>query len=556
MFSCPARILLILAVLSVFLFSCSRESPEPLWEPQSHLGSKTYHGGLFPVWITLKEPVNNVSSIRWKTGNSLIAYRSQAINANTKLILADTAFLYWDEPPPPFTTDDGTLYYRDTIFAIVNNMESLPIVIEIKNILPRIKKLTVGGLDQPGDSVLTIAAHPGDRMEISIHLEKPFNDAFHPIITMPKKMSGLKSISKKDDTLWIYEWNVPNEVSTDTMSLRIEDSGGYGERFYGVRLIVYTEFGSVWVASEKELVKYSSAGAEVARISNGFNSISDITVNSNDRILFVTDQNGNSIYIYNTYGKLLYEDSTLLKSPTGVAVDVEGNYVWVADAKDETTTVLEARLRRFKFSGDKLGPDIVSYEMSGPVKGLSVDQYKRDFVWFTIPKSDTVGFIRNPTTETEPKYLISGDLTWTRPSMVSYDPKNGIAWIADSARVVAVDSSKKIHAVIKGFGFVSSISACGDDIWISDILKGKVYRFKGPFKGTSSDINLTVLDYGTVVGGFLSPVSVSASVVDCGVWVVDKEAGEAVLLNNVGELKASGTGLKHPSLGKMLQKVE
>jgi hypothetical protein len=560
MSSFSARILPSLALLSVFLFFCSRETPEPLWEPQSDKGSKIYNGGLFPVWIILKEPASSANSIRWKTGNSIIAYRSQATDPKTQLILADTAFLYWDTLPPPYIvidsskgTNDTTYFYRDTIFAIVNGTESLPIVIEVKNILPRIKKLTVDGLDQPGDSILTIAAHPGEIMEISIQLEKSFN---RPTITMPKEMSGLKSISK-DDTLWVYEWTVPNDTVNKILPLRIEDSGGYGERLYEVRLIVYTEFGSVWVASEDELVKYSSTGAMVARIRSGFKSISDIAVNSIKRKLFVTDEDGNSIHIYNTHGKLLYEDSTLFKSPTGIAVDVEGNYVWVTDAKDETATVLEAQLRRFNLSGDELGPDVVNYQMSGPVKGLSVDQNKRDFVWFAIPKSDTVGFVRNSTVKTEPKYIVPNDLEWTpwiRPSMVNYE--NGIAWIADSGRVVAVDSSEKIHAIIKGFSFVSSVSACGDYVWVSDIQKGKVYRFKGSFKGVPADKKYTVSDGEESREKFISPISVSALTEDCSVWVVDKELGKAVLLDSHGNKKASGTGLKLPSLGKTLQKVD
>jgi ATP-binding cassette subfamily C protein CydC len=557
MSSFSAKILPLLFVLSAFLFSCSRESSEPLWSPQSHLGSRTYNGGLFPVWITLKEPVSDISSIRWKTGNSLIAYRSQAaqaIDANTQLIFADTAFLYWDMPPPPYIivdsangANDTTYFYRDTISAIVNGLESLPIVIEIKNILPRIKKLTVGGLDQPGDSILTIAAHPNAHMEISIHLEKPFNNAVHPIVAM--QMNGLRSKSQ-DDTLWVYEWTVPDKVSTDTLSLQIKDSRGYGERRYEVRLIVYMEFGSVWIASADELVKFSSMGTEVARINSGFKYISDIAVNSDNGRLFVTDEEGNSIRIYDTYGKLLYEDSTSFKSPTGVAVGVEGGYVWVADAKDETTKIPETQLRRFKFSGTELGPDVVSYQMSGYVKGLSVDQYKRDFVWFAIPESDAVGFTRYSNVETDPKYIVSSELTWKRPSTINYE--NGLAWIADSGRVVAIDSSKKIYAIIKGFDAVNSISACGEDVWVSD--KGKVYHFKGPFKGTPADLKYTVLDGKESREKFTSPVSINALTTDCSVWVVDKEAGRAALLDNLGNIKVFGTGLTRPILSKTLQK--
>jgi len=574
MISFSARILPLLVLLFAFLFTCSRESTEPLWGTQSHLGSTTYSGGLFPVWITLKEPVSDINSITWRRGSSLIAYRRQAaqvIDANTRLIYADTAFLYWDVPPKPYNmmvdssrgTKDTTYFYRDTVFAIVNGVQSVPIIIEIKNILPRIKKFTVGGLEQFGDSILTVAVHPNAVMEISVLLEKPFNKN-RPDVTMPKEMKELGGLtldeSKSNDTLKVYKWIGPGDTTNRTLTLKIEDSGGYGERLYKVRLIVYTEPGSVWVASENELVKFSSMGTEVARLNSGFKYISDIAVNSKDGRLFVADQEKNFIRIYNAYGKLLSEDSAFA-SPTGIAVGVEGTsaWVWVADLKDKTTEVPQARLRRFGFSGSdssaKLGPSIVNYEMPGSVKGLSVDQYNRDFVWFVITEGDTVGFTRANSSKTEPKYvLLSNDTAWQRPTMVSY--KNGLAWVADSGRIVAVDSSKKIKAIIKGFSSVPSISACDRGIWASDKITGKVYRFKGPFGGTISDLAFPITGGEESSEKFLSPVSVSALTTDCSVWVVDPGYNKVVLLDSLGKIKTSGIGIEAPILGKTLQNWE
>ncbi len=512
------------------------------------MGSKDYNGGLFPVWITLKEPVKDANSISWRTGSSRIAYRKQAVNT-AKLITADTAFLYWETDG---TKKDTTYTYRDTIFAIVNGEESQPIVIEVKNILPRIIGFSIDGLEQPIDSLLTIAAHPGDRMEISIRLERSLNKAFYPILTMPQKMGTikLKTDKSKGDTLLVYEWNVPDEIIADSsLYLQIEDSGGYGKRLHKIYLIVYTKFGSVWVASENDIVKYSPTGVEVARISDGFIS-SDIAVNSNNGKLFVTDQSRNTFSIYDTYGKRLYRSDSLFKMPTGVAVNVEGNYVWVADAKDASSSVFEARLRRYVLTGDSLSFAAASYEMSGPVRGLAVDQFQRDFVWFAIPQSDTVGFVRNPALEAEPKFMPN---TWNRPFTVSLE--NGIAWVADSSRIVAIDTAGNVLANIKGFGYVNSVSASRGGVWATDTDKGIVYRFKGPFKGTDYDTDLTVAN-GMRVTGFITPISVSALATDGSVWVVDKEAGKVVRLDSLGNIIASGTGLKQPYLSVTIQKVE
>lgn len=571
MFSVKTKLFYFSALLFIALISCSRESSEPLWETKSNFKENKYNGGLFPVWITLKEPVENINSISWRTGNAKIAYRNQDIDSTNKFIKADTAFLHWEIPPNPFIKIDSTeikqdsiitwqidtvYYYRDTVFAIVNGEESEPIVIEVKNILPRIKKILVGGIEQDGDSILTIAANMGaTNQEIEIHLEDNFNNSFHPTLVMPKEMGTL--ITKlESDSLWIYIWNVPNNPITDSsLYLKIEDSGGnyYGDgRLYKVHLFVYSEFGSVWVASENELVKFSPTGAEVARITGDFLSISDIAVNPKDGKLFVADKSKSSFFVYDTYGKFLYKSDSLFKIPTGVAIGVEGDYVWVADAKNETAAISLSRLRRFIFLEDSLRFSSVDYEMDGFISGLSVDQYQREFVWFTIPQDDSVGFVRNSTLTPEPKYITNA---WNRPSMVSLDQSSGIAWIADSSRIVGIDSSGKVLAKIEGFSTVSSISASGGSVWATDIIAKKVYRFSGNFSGSSTDTSLTIIN-GMAVEGFYSPVFVNVYSENGNAWVIDKEAGKAILLDSIGNVLAGSTGLKGPYIGKVRQKWE
>ena len=582
-----------------------------MWEAESPFGND-YKGGLFPVYITLKTPVDNANRISWHTRYANIAYRKQAINSK-ELITADTAFLYWETRPPVFVKLDSTqikkdttvswkidttLYYRDTVFAIVdNNVESLPIVIEIKNILPRIKSITVGGIKKPGDSLLTIAANLGDKLTISLELEKPFEDSFnkpfHSIITMPHIMGNLTlNRESSSENTFVYDWIVPNEIISDSSDyLKIKDSGGFGERLYKVHLITYTECGSVWVAAENELVKYSPAGIEVARISGNFSSISDVSVNSKNFKLFVVDDSKNSFSIYSNYGKQLYQDTSLFKLPSGIAVDLVGDYVWVADAKSPIDTLFKASIRRYKLISDSISYASVGYETSGPIKGLSINQFQSDFVWFTIPKSNKVGFTIEPPDPkfVEPKFnpLVSSSSsfvvsssssyesssssessssrlssssanTWNRPYMVSVDPSNGMAWIADSSRIIAIDTSGKLLAKITGFGPITSVSASNGNVWASDKDGGNVYLFKGPFRGSLQDTNLTVISAPgrRVIGGFISPISISAYLADGGAWVVDKEAGMVVRLDSLGNKIASGTGLKQPILGKTLQKVE
>ena len=561
------RFLLLLAVLSVFFLSCSRESPEPLWEPEALVGSKEYRGGLFPVWITLKEPVENEGSIDWKRGkNTRIAYRTQARNAKD-LIIADTAYLYWEEPPEPFVKIDSTeikrdtvkswkidttYYYRDTICAVIDNrLESMPIIIEVKNILPRIKSITVNGVEQqlqPGDSLLTIAASPGNTVDILIKLEKKFSKNRPDL-----RIEGYLKYESDSDSLWVYKWSPTGPIVDSSIYLRVKDTGGYGERLYKVYLVAYTESSSIWVATENELVKYSPEGIKVARI-DGFNSISDITVNSNDGRLFVIDQSGNSFFIYDTYGKSLYRDSSF-KAPTSVAVSVEDGSIWVADAEG---------LNKFEFNGAEFS-STASYELSGPIRGLSVNQYGgnsggKNFVWFAIPQSDTVGLIRDikDTVLQTPEFIsVPEPDHWNRPSMISHDPATGIAWVADSTRIVAIDADGKILVRIKNFRFVTSVSASGGNVWASDVHSGKVYRFKGPFSASAQQpLELTVAHGIPADDVFFTPVSVSAFTADGSAWVVDRDLEKVVRLDSLGKQIASGTGLKLPRLGITIQKRE
>jgi len=135
-------------------------------------------------------------------------------------------------------------------------------------------------------------------------------------------------------------------------------------------------------------------------------------------------------------------------------------------------------------------------------------------------------------------------------------PASGIAWVADSSRVVAIDTSGKVWASIKGFRDAYSVSASGSSVWVSDRVAGKVYRFAGPFRGNLQDTILTVANGIPANYEFQRPVSVSAFTSDGSVWIVDRDAGKTVRLDSLGRVTASGTGLTLPNLNVTLQKVD
>ena len=208
-------------------------------------------------------------------------------------------------------------------------------------------------------------------------------------------------------------------------------------------------------------------------------------------------------------------------------------------------------MQRFSFDGNSLGTaNTPSDNISGIIRGLAVDQFESDLTWFVIPQNDIVGYAENLTL----KYL---QFSCNRPRIVSLDPAHtSLAWIADSSRVTAIDTSGKILASIKGFEWIGSVSANSGSVWISDRKRGEVRRFRGPFQGNAYDMALTV-EHGDLVNHkFELPISISALTSDGGAWVVDRDAGRTFRLDSTRNIIASGTGLILPNLSVTLQKAE
>jgi DNA-binding beta-propeller fold protein YncE len=379
---------------------------------------------------------------------------------------------------------------------------------------------------------------------------------------------------QRSDSIWSWEWTAPNDTMDTVIDLKIEDSGGHGERLYKIHLISYYEFGSIRVASENEIAKFSPNGSRVLSIRDErFKNISDIAVHSNTEKLFVVDQYTNTFIVYDTYGNEIPQPKGELKNPTSIAVDIEGLYVWIADSSDVVKATIENenqsrqsrfRLRAYDFATGAIGG--VAYEFndfSGAIRGLSTDKYDRTRLWFTLPETDTIGYVQYniSTGESKVEYIKSD---WNRPSMISLNPDNELAWVADSSRIVAIRKNDwKEMAIITGFGFVSAVSANGNAVWASDIFTGKVYKFSGPFTGKAEELKLTVTNGREVKAdadgsGFSQPSFVSAYIADGSVWVMDRGKGKAVKVNSSGDrilLPGKGTGLR-PLIGKTIQKVE
>ena len=544
-------------LLVVSFMGCSRSGSDS--HQVSALSSDgKYRGGLYKVWVHLADPVASADLVRWKTGRAIIAERNQSVDSDG-MVETDTVYLAWEElPHPQVILDsvrldsvswqvDSTYVYRDTLAVVVDGQETDPMVVEIVNILPRLDSLYIGGIAQPGDSVLVMAAHPGDKLEIIMPFSDAFNSNYRPQVEWPE-IGGLVN-RMMSDSVWKWEWSVPNDSYMDTtLQLRIYDTGGYGDRFYNLRLVIYTEYASAWVASGNHLVKYSPDGAEVVRIENGFTEVSDLVLNSNSHKLWVLDRASNQLRYYDTFGKLLHMDSSTFETPLSIAVDVESGYLWVSDIVDLSASVLQSRVGRYMLNNGSLQEVGTSFTLDGPIRGLSIDQFQRDLLWFVSPESDFVGYIRDGATAAH-VFDDPAVYGFNRPTMVSFDPATGVAWIADSSRVIAIDTAGTVVASVVGFGFANSVSAAGGSCWVTDVLQGNVYRISGSLRQVNANLP-------TPITGFLAPTSVSTFARDGGAWVADQGAGRVVRLDASGTWVASGTGLKLPNLVKVHQVVE
>lgn len=588
-----------LLLLGLFLLlggisSCSSKKSESLdvslqVKKDKSLGAYPYRGGLFKVWVKLPSGVESPESIRWKTGKGDIAERNSYVSKGE--VIADTVYLHWESLPPPIITIDTikadstgtdkfdtTIRYVDSIGVVVDGEESSLEIVEILNILPRIDSVILGEISQVGDSTLSLSVHPGERMLLTLkfadahNLDYPVQDIMWPV------GMGTLELKSRSDTEWTWIWSVPNSLQDTVLDLKLTDKGGYGDRNYHLQLIVYDEAGSAWVISGSELVKFSPKGSEVLRIEGGFNDVSDLVLNSNTSIqnkLWIVDIGNEQISKYDAFGRLIWKDVTTLNQPYSVAIDVETGLVWVSSLAEIKDATIYSRVQRYTttqttttgtssaaggatagtssastsgVASGTMNPVGSEYIIAGPVRALSVDQFADALVWFVSPEADFVGFIRNGS----PDARIFDDASYgfNRPSTVSYDPTGGKAWVADSSRVVVIDTTGKVHATITGFQFANALSSAGGVCWVADAMAGKVYKF--PINMTGSH---NVSD-GLVVDGFINPWSVSTSAVDRSVWISDKGAGQVIRLDANGTVIGSGTGLTLPTLIRVHQVIE
>jgi hypothetical protein len=544
-----------LAIVLVVLSSCADEAV-PDNRPKVYCDSHDmkYRGGLLKFWAEWPDTeVESSEQLRWKTGKGQIATRES--ERSRDLIVGDTVYIHWEELPTPTVELDTTLndtggvasvdsikYYIDSIAIIVDDYEAKNVAVEILNILPAFDSLYVAGTVAPADSTILLAAHPGEKINFYYTYRDTFNQDYAPEVSWPSFGGDVRPLS--GDSLPGWSVRFPNNVLDTNLPLVMRDRGGYGERNYMLHIVSYRESGSAWAFAGGDLVKFSTSGSEILRLKDRFQSVSDLIIDPNLHRMWILDRETNGVYTYNTFGEELGYD-TAFTDPLSVAIDVESNLLWVSDLENPDSSV--SRIRKFDISNPSEFVELSSFSVPGPVRGFAANQYERDFLWFVSPESDFVGYI---ITGADSAIIFDEGFDFNRPTMVSYAPESGMAWIADSSRVVVMDTSGTIHARITGFQYANALSAAGDACWISDIMRGEVVRFEQDITGS-----LTISD-GLRVQSLVTPTSLATFGLDGSVWVSDRGLGQVLLFDSDGDLQSAATGLTLPSLVRVHQVVE
>lgn len=395
--------------LAALCFYCSKPTePEPFLELKletadiNSADSATYVG--VPVRaVAMFDTAIPFGSISWISTSGTAEFERSALSS-TDTTSSDTVYITWTQLPMPAyvvvdSGDSGSSptkkeVYIDSIYVMFDHAASNMIRVEIKNRVPVIDSITVNSYRAVvREDSITLAGNHSTQMDIKVYVSDP---DIGSMVTLNWQAAGdalgtLLSKEKDDQAaghVWNLKWRSPDvtEVGDSTYQttalIRIADSkGGMAER--PVRIIVYRETGSVWVASTHEvgadtlssLIKYSNDGREVLRIP-GFQMINSLAVNNATEEVWFTDAKANKIYCYDDDGNQILSIDGFTR-PVDISVkNSDVDVCYVVDNPPSSTGVNRIR----KISNGTV--DSLSLSYTAEVSDLAIDQVQNDEFWY------------------------------------------------------------------------------------------------------------------------------------------------------------------------------
>lgn len=539
-------------VMLLMMVSCSGGADEGQGiHVKTDFKESSYMGGLVKAWVGLKGQglvIGQEELINWKVGKGRISQRTTVVDPVDSIsILSDTIWFEWNLAPP-LTLDTSMVdsinttpdsLYLDSVAVDVDGNHSEWMIFNIQNILPELDSLYLGGvISGIRDSIIKLYGHPGQMVEFSVTTKDAFVEDLSPRFEF-EDVPGLRQIAS--DSGYTFRWQAPDSIVDDVFDFKVRDESYSGSRVYQMRMITYKETGSVWVGASDDLIKVSSTGSEIFRIQGQFQEISDIAVNPNRIYIWVIDRGTNSLYRFSNAGELIYSDSSNFIQPTALGIDVQSGALWVADLPNSSS----GRIRKFDPTSLAEVTEVNSIaDQTGPITGLTIDQFENDLMMYVAPEGDYITLVRDGVEDTTFTDLVN------RPQHIAYDAQNGTAWVADSSHVILIDTLGVVQATIQGFEFISGLSAANGEVCIADARADEIIRFTSKISGNRQKGD------GIVTGGFNTPADVALSYSDNACWVADSESGSVVKVDSDGNSLLRVIGMAQPKTIAVHQGIE
>ncbi len=489
-------------VLQLFLMSCSKPvGPKRFVSIRlsTKEKDKTEYTGV-PVLITAKfDSAVSFDQIQWVSSSGRAKFVSANTSAYDGTTSYDSVWVTWEEYPYTEKPKINNLLLKqdsvknntpkipvDTIWVNYIGNESNKVILTILNRAPIIDSIVINGrnitelkdsvtLSSNHNSIAYIKLYATD-LDTSTRLNAEWiqHDTAGNIIKFEK--------TNNYSGVWNIRWqagsveNIGDSTVISSAVIRVYDGkGGFAK--LPIKIIVYRESGSIWLASTQEntstLVKYASNGTELLRLP-GFSEINRMAVNTSSETVWFTDKKAGKVYCVDDDGNLVHEFSGFT-NPSAIDVNNQSGYCCVA---------YEDKRNRFGSYVTIINTsDTTSSQLriNGSVTYLKLNQKKLFDLWVLGKSYDTTSAF---------DYVIN---------------YNGLF-------------SNSTNYNIAKDPFSMDINTVTDDIWIVDKGNNKVIKISG----NSSDT--------TVISGFFNPHMIAVNVKDSTCWVADTDNNRVVKL--------------------------
>ncbi|OGJ87577.1 MAG: hypothetical protein A2268_04005 [Candidatus Raymondbacteria bacterium RifOxyA12_full_50_37] len=476
----------VLAVISILLFSCSKDSPTgPEEAPFVHITctKNSFSGQAITFYAVFSTPVVE-NTIEWHLSGRE-EYRASVPITGLRRITRDTLVVNWNNITAPYVGQNAA----DTVYVFMKNSNEVSnqIVISLKNHVPVLDSVKMNrillGRNTTEDTINIIRVHMNPTVGCTLSLFIHDVDQDHPSFFI-KDLPDLINPNQAMDSVWVLPRQEFDTVRTG--QLLFTDGKG-GMRSYPFEIVVYSEVHSVWVASTygpnsvSPLSKITNSGKKLFTL-NRFQQVKFLEV-------FPTNKNGSeAVWVLD---RTIPATKTQLVSDTLFILDDDGRVLKsVGGFKEHVRCFTINKIDNIAYAVDsntvkritqdgKLTTDFTL--ASGRIEAMDVNQYNPNTYWIGIAVTSGV----------QTKRYICRVLDKAIVDTVNYDSldkvvgiaaatRNNIYWVAGDGAILLVDmTADTVIAEITGFRSPQIVANQVRDslyCWVADVGNNRVVR--------------------------------------------------------------------------------